>query len=470
MAPENDPPGPAGSGKSPQVDADDWLVSLIHQPTSSSAADEDQVSSAEPEAAESAGQDVTEVAADDASDAPHAGDEAEQTPGAADITAAEVNEAAPGAPDTPPATSDPATLEPAASDPATSDEETARAVGALERLRLKVTSAARREGDGKEPGPRLTLTPAAKPTPAAPPQPAPPQPPAAATTPDAPVEPPQPPAAKAGDTPTRMPVDRLQPGSSQPRRRFDTGQLDELAESIRSHGILQPIVVRPRPGSDKVDIIAGERRWRAAQQAGLSDVPVVVHDAAEAEAAEISLVENLQRTDLTALEEAAGFQRLITEFGLSQDDMARKIGKSRSYIGHMVRLLRLPDSVQEMIDDGRLSAGHARVLVNAADPQAMAERIVAEGLSVRQAEALARGSAEGPTPGAAKIQAAKAKPPTVVEKESRIGRALGRAVAIKPRRRGGDITIRYQNEDDLNAIVEMLDRRAGSAGGGASEG
>ena len=188
-----------------------------------------------------------------------------------------------------------------------------------------------------------------------------------------------------------IPIEAIQPNRDQPRRRFDEAELESLAESIRVNGILQPILVRRLDDSDSsFEIIAGERRWRAAQLCGVHNIPVVIRDIKEAETVELALIENIQREDLTPLEEAEAFQHLIAEYGQTQDEISAMIGKSRSHVANMVRLLSLPEPVREMLQDGRLSAGHARALVGQDDAETLAKRIVAGGLNVRQAEQLTR--------------------------------------------------------------------------------
>ncbi|MGE0154918.1 MAG: ParB/RepB/Spo0J family partition protein [Reyranellaceae bacterium] len=189
-----------------------------------------------------------------------------------------------------------------------------------------------------------------------------------------------------------LPIEFLRPGRFQPRRHFDQESLQQLAQSIREKGLLQPILVRQigkdGAGKDAYEILAGERRWRAAQLAKLHDVPVVLRDFADRDALEIALVENLQRRDLSPIEEAQGYARLRDEFGATQQELADALGKSRSHIANMLRLLDLPDKVQALLDEGRIDAGHARALYSADDVVQMAERVVAQGLSVRQVEKL----------------------------------------------------------------------------------
>src|SRR5579862_3826354 len=189
----------------------------------------------------------------------------------------------------------------------------------------------------------------------------------------------------------RLPTDSLRPNVRNPRRNFAAAELDELAASLRERGIIQPIVARPIRGAiDAYEIIAGERRWRAAQRAGLHDVPVVIIEASDAEALQLAIIENVQRADLNPLEEAEGYRALMEEFGNSQDEIAKIIGKSRSHVANTLRLLKLSDQVKSHISSGKLSAGHARMLIGQPDADELAEQIVARGLNVRQVEALAR--------------------------------------------------------------------------------
>src|SRR5271155_6259241 len=189
----------------------------------------------------------------------------------------------------------------------------------------------------------------------------------------------------------RLPTGSLRPNARNPRRTFAAAELDELAASLRERGIIQPIVVRMlRGAADMYEIIAGERRWRAAQRAGLHEVPVVVIDATDAEALQLAIIENVQRADLNPLEEADGYRALMDEFGNSQEDNAKFIGKSRSHVANTLRLLKLPDAVKAHINSGKLDAGHARMLVGLPNAEALAAEIVDRGLNVRQVEAMAR--------------------------------------------------------------------------------
>jgi ParB family chromosome partitioning protein len=252
-----------------------------------------------------------------------------------------------------------------------------------------------------------------------------------------------------------IPIEFLKPNPDQPRRHFDEERLKELAASIASKGILQPVLVR-RAGEDTNDyqIVAGERRWRAAQIAGLHSVPVIIKDLTDAETLEVALIENVQRSDLNPVDEAQGYQALIKEFTYTQDELAKIIGKSRSHIANALRLLALPESVCEMLIDGRLTAGHARALVGHDNAHELASEIISRGLNVRETETLARGGA-----------AAKPKrKPTPVEKdadtaalESNISAALGLKVTIDFRGdAGGSLTIDYTTLEQLDDICQKL--------------
>jgi ParB family transcriptional regulator, chromosome partitioning protein len=263
----------------------------------------------------------------------------------------------------------------------------------------------------------------------------------------------------------RLPITSLRPNARNPRRLFSDTELDELAASLRERGIIQPIVARQLRGvADAYEIIAGERRWRAAQRAGLHDVPVVIIEATDAEALQLAIIENVQRTDLNPLEEAEGYRALIDEFHNSQDEVAKIIGKSRSHVANTLRLLKLPDTVRAYINSGKLSAGHARMLIGQDDAEELAQQIVAHGLNVRQVEALAReavkksGGKEQQTNGR-KAQKLKAKNANTVALEKRMADALGLAVSIDHRDRGGSLTIRYRSLDQLDEVVRRLERR-----------
>ena len=255
----------------------------------------------------------------------------------------------------------------------------------------------------------------------------------------------------------QIPIDQIQPNPYQPRRTFNEASIDELARSVREHGIVQPLVVM-RAG-DKYKLIAGERRFRAAQKAGLATVPVVVKDALKSgDALQLALVENIQREDLNPMEEANAYHQLHDEFGMTQEEIARRVGKERSTVANFLRLLRLPASVKELLASGQLSMGHARALLaveSAKKQEALAERVVKHDLNVRQTEVLA---SEKPKP------QKKEQPKDVFTRdaEEKLQRALRTKVAIDRKRRGGVIRIQFGSEDELIRVVEdLMGRRRG---------
>ncbi|MCC1480955.1 ParB/RepB/Spo0J family partition protein [Roseibaca sp. Y0-43] len=249
----------------------------------------------------------------------------------------------------------------------------------------------------------------------------------------------------------KLPVEKLVPNPDQPRRHFDETALAELAASIREKGVIQPLVVRAK-GAD-YEIVAGERRWRAAQRAQLHEVPVVVREFTDTEVLEIAIIENIQRADLNAVEEAQGYRALIERFGHTQEKLAEVLGKSRSYIANALRLLNLPDDVQALVRDGKLSAGHARALVTADDAGALARKVVAEGLSVRQVEALMKRPATGAT---AKPRP-KGKDSDTQALENDLSAALGMKVSIEYDGGGkGRITVAYKSMEQLDKLCSIL--------------
>ncbi len=246
-------------------------------------------------------------------------------------------------------------------------------------------------------------------------------------------------------------VGALRPGPFQPRMAMAQEGLESLAESIRSSGILQPILVRPEPDEDEAwQIIAGERRWRAAQLAGLHEVPCLIRRLGDVEAMAAGLVENLQRQDLNAIEEAEGYRRLAGEFGLRQEDVGEAVGRSRAHIANTIRLLGLPASVQGEVRSGALSAGHARALLAHPDPQRAAQQVIARGLNVRQTEALAQAQAMRGN------RRAASKHADTAALERRLSDALGLKVAIEHRGTGGSLRIVYGNLDQLDGVVSRL--------------
>ena len=260
----------------------------------------------------------------------------------------------------------------------------------------------------------------------------------------------------------KVPIEFLKPNPRNPRRTFSEEELSELTDSIRQHGIIQPIVVRPVRGvQDRFEIIAGERRWRASQAAGLHEVPIVPVDVSDSDALEIAIIENVQRSDLNAIEEAQGYHALANEFKRSQEDIAKIVGKSRSHVANMMRLTKLPAEVQAYIATGQLTAGHARALIGVPDPITAANRIVEQGLNVRQAEALAH--EEGVPerkPTKARIASSGGKDPDTIDLEKRVSDALGLKVTVNHRDPGGSVQIAYRNLDQLDEVVKRLAKGA----------
>ncbi len=265
----------------------------------------------------------------------------------------------------------------------------------------------------------------------------------------------QPPASSDGDIRT-VPIAALEPSPFQPRRSVRQESLEELIASIRERGVLQPLLVRPHPTlPDRYQIVAGERRWRAAQAVPLHEVPVLVRRLDDCDAAAAALVENLQRTDLDPIEEAEGLRRLIETHGITQDEAGRMIGKSRAHVANTLRLLNLPKPVQVHLREGRLTAGHARALLAAADPVALSERILADGLSVRQTEALAAAAAKlAPT-----TRAEPARDPNLASLEQDLQDHLGLAVRITQVGKGGEVRIRYRSLEELDGLLALLIRQ-----------
>jgi ParB family chromosome partitioning protein len=262
----------------------------------------------------------------------------------------------------------------------------------------------------------------------------------------------------------RLPTGSIRPNARNPRRTFAAAELDELAASLRERGIIQPIVVRSLRGvADGYEIIAGERRWRAAQRAGLHEVPVVVIEATDAEALQLAIIENVQRADLNPLEEAEGYRALMEEFHNSQDEIAKIVGKSRSYIANTLRLLKLSDPVKALIHDGKLTAGHARMLIGEPNAEQLAQEIVARDLNVREVEAMARARAnkngKKQTNGN-HARVASTKNADTLAAEKRLSDALGLSVSIEQRRGGsGTLSIRYRNDDQLDDVLRRLEKR-----------
>jgi ParB family chromosome partitioning protein len=257
-----------------------------------------------------------------------------------------------------------------------------------------------------------------------------------------------------------VPIEAIRPSPLQPRRHFAEAELDGLAHSIREKGIVQPLLVRPvaapsdeADGAADFELVAGERRWRAAQRVGLHEVPVIARQLGDAAALEIALVENLQREDLSPLEEAEAYSRLTREFGHGQAGIAEAVGKSRSHVANTLRLLSLPVPVRRSLEEGALSAGHARALLGASDPAALALEVVRRGLNVRATEELVRRRAVQPRP-----RPPRQRDADTMALEQELATALGLRVILTPKRRGGSVTLHYTTLDQLDRVVTLLRR------------
>ena len=265
-----------------------------------------------------------------------------------------------------------------------------------------------------------------------------------------------------------LPISQVEPGLKQPRKRFDEDSLQDLADSIRTHGVIQPLTVR-RLASGYYQIIAGERRWRAAKLAGLTEIPAVIIEADDRKVMELGLIENLQREDLNPVEEANGYKVLMDEYGLTQEEVAQRVGKSRPAVANALRLLALPDPVHQLLEEGKLSAGHARAILAAPTGELqkkLAQKVIAEDLSVRQTEALAKRLAAGekepssPPPGpdlSIYLRAA----------EKSLAARFGRKVSIISGKKKGKIELEYYNPEDLNTLLDLLEQLPSSNQGGA---
>ena len=246
-------------------------------------------------------------------------------------------------------------------------------------------------------------------------------------------------------------LDLLRPGRFQPRRRFGQEEMDSLEASIREKGVIQPILVR-KTSDQAYEIIAGERRWRAAQRAGLHELPVVVRELTDREALEIALVENVQRADLSPIEEALGYQRLMTEFDHTQEQLSKVVGKSRSHVANLLRLLDLPPGVKTLLDGGKITAGHARALLGAEDAETLARQVVSRNLNVRQTERLTQlGKKRN-----ARKQTLSAKDTDTLALERELSAILGLKVTLKPSGKAGDLTVRYESLEQLDDVVQRL--------------
>jgi len=260
-----------------------------------------------------------------------------------------------------------------------------------------------------------------------------------------------------------VPIEHLRPGRFQPRHHFDEGAVAALAESIKAQGILQPILVRRHPErANEFEIVAGERRWRAAQIAKLHEVPVVIRDLTDAQSLELAIVENVQRQDLTPLEEAEGYRKLIDEFQHTQDDLARTLGKSRSHIANTLRLLSLPQGVKLLLDEGKLTAGHARTLIGCDNAEGLASQMISRGLNVRQAEKLVQNAkaagAAAPRKTAAPADDDHPKDTDTLALERDLTALLGLKVSIKFQGTGGSLTIHYRTLEQLDDVLHRLNQ------------
>ena len=268
-----------------------------------------------------------------------------------------------------------------------------------------------------------------------------------------------------------LPISQVESCSSQPRKSFDEASLAELADSIREHGIIQPLTVR-KLASGYYQIIAGERRWRAARIAGLQEVPVIVIEADDRKAAELAMIENLQREDLNPMEEAAGFQSLIETYHMTQEEAAKQVGKSRSAVTNSLRLLSLTPAVRQLVEEGKLSAGHARAILAVPSGELqkkLAQKVIAEELSVRQTEALAKRLAAEPREAAEPKSAAGPDLSIYLrEAEKTLATRFGRKVHIINGRKKGKIELEYYNPEDLNTLLELLEQLPSAGKGGVS--
>lgn len=256
-----------------------------------------------------------------------------------------------------------------------------------------------------------------------------------------------------------IPIERIRPNPDQPRKRFETAPLDDLVASIREKGVLQPLIVRPM--ADGYEIVAGERRWRAAQQAQLHELPVIIRDFTDTEVLEVAIIENIQRADLNPIEEAAGFKQLMDRFGHTQEKLAEALGKSRSHIANLLRLLTLPPSIQDYVLKGELSAGHARALITAVDPETLVKKILAGGLSVRQTEALVKKAANSGESGAGHSKSkggAAEKDADTRALEADLSAATGLKVSImhKPNGEAGQMVLHYGSLEELDDLCRRL--------------
>lgn len=265
-------------------------------------------------------------------------------------------------------------------------------------------------------------------------------------------------AKKAAEGASNIPIELIRANPAQPRRIFNESDLTELANSIREKGVLQPLLLRPAGDAEGYEIVAGERRWRAAQKAGQHSLPAVIRELTDAETLEIAIIENVQRADLSPLEEAEAYRRLMDEFDRTQANVADVVGKSRAHVANTMRLLNLPESVRTLVAEGKLSAGHARALLGAEDPEALAKKAVAEGLSVRAVEALAKKPAGESLPktGGGGSRGGPDKDPDTLALESDVAASLGLDVDIRHAGDGGEVRISYKSLEQLDDLCRRL--------------
>jgi ParB family transcriptional regulator, chromosome partitioning protein len=253
-----------------------------------------------------------------------------------------------------------------------------------------------------------------------------------------------------------LPIEKLEPNPQQPRMSFNQDELESLADSIRQKGVIQPLIVRRKPGRDAYEIVAGERRWRAAQLAQLHEVPVVVRDLNDTEVLEIAIIENIQREDLNAIEEAQGFRQLMTRFGHTQEKLAEALSKSRSHVANLLRLLTLPSEVQDLVRDGALSAGHARALIGSPKATELAGQIIAKGLSVRETERLMKDEAAAKPGKSAPTAPDKDADTRALEADLAANLAMSVRIEHAPGGESGQLTITYKSLDDLDRLCQLL--------------
>lgn len=256
-----------------------------------------------------------------------------------------------------------------------------------------------------------------------------------------------------------LPVDQIRPNPDQPRRSFVEGDLADLAESIKAKGILQPLIVRPSQGQSGYEIVAGERRWRAAQIAKIHEVPVLIRDLSDTEVLEIAIIENIQRADLNPIEEAQAFRQLMDRFGHTQEKLAEALSKSRSYIANLLRLLNLPEDVRAHVIAGKLSAGHARALITTPDPSKLAREVIDQGLSVRETENLVKRAANPispPRPAGERQSAAKDADTIALERDLIANLGMQVSILHEPGGERGEMRIRYNTLDDLDFLCQAL--------------